>query len=616
MSALCELSYPQQQFTSTAIVVALWMLIELIPGRWWSRGRTQATRAARFVGATTLVTLAMIYLRTHITRAPKPEMWVVFFAVLFGSAFMLSRREYLRRFVPRAGPDELGVVRFALGLILTYLVVRDDLVSTLLIPENMLRKHGMVWWLHAKLGSASWLLDIRNPVWLHVVEWTAIVSGFATMIGLFSRFAAPILVLSFTLFYHTLCSYSHFFHVGLVPLLILCVLLFFPIGASFSVDAVLRRRRNEPPIEAPPEVWAWGVYTAWLMYGLAYWAAGASKLAQPRFWNGETLRYFAVRDSDVLLKYDFDLAQQIVAWDLDGWVFWPAAIAVLIAEVGAIGVLFSDRARKCFPPIMVSFHLGVIFLQGIVFFDLILLPIAFIPASAYRKLGTKLGLGKFTAERPKPEFEVVVERHDRNLARLILVAVLPGLVATGWLFKRERFPLMTRWGMFEFPVRGQVIKSNRLYAVHEDGRRERTDLTDEIWALNNTRFRDTVGWPAPHSRAKNRKIGIERIQALVNSAGAEHNKDAAEGDRIVRYELEKVYWDMEKDRDDPDHGKPVGTMVFVVGDAQHPEIPALDRRIQREREKKKREKQAKRVKQTTVKAKLEPTPVKRATPTK
>lgn len=595
MSALSELTYPQQQFTVSTLVVALWMAIEVFPERWWPRrwprAREVVTTAARFVGGTVAVTLAMVYLRTHIAARPKPEMWAVFIAVTLISAFFLTRREYLRRFVPAAGPDELGVLRFAIGATLFYLVARDDLISSLLIPESMLRRYGMVWELQKKLGSAAWLLDIRNPTWLRLVYWTALLSSLTTMLGLLSRISAPICALSFMLFYHTLCSYSHFFHVGLIPLLVLVVLLFFPTGASFSVDAIIRKRRGKHPITAQPEVWSRGVYAAWLMYGVSYWAAGGSKLAQKALWNGETLRRYAVKDSDLLMEFDFDLTQHLVAWNLDEWIFYPAAVAVLFVEVCALWVLFSGRARRWFPPLLVSFHVGVIYLQGIAFFDLMILPLAFIPARYYRQLGTKLRLGKFIGEGVSPpSIEKVVERRDRNLARVLLVAMLPALIATGWLFRVERFPLLTRWGMFEGAVRGDKIGSLRLYAVYADGSRVRTDLGDDIRALNNTRWRDTVVWPSHNTRM--RRIGLKRMQDLFNSTGALQNEGKPEAEHIVRYELDRNIWKVEEDRDNPNWGVTARTMVFVVGDEQHPQEQALWDREKRERDKKKAAKKA------------------------
>jgi hypothetical protein len=580
---LADLSYPQQQFVIAALVAAAWMAIELVPERWWSRRRELVTRAARYLGGTVVASSALIFLRRHIDSTEPAMMWAVFLAVTLGAAVLLRHPQYLRRCAPKAGPDELGVLRFGIGLILAFMVARDDLVSTLLLPESMVRHHGLVWMLDAKLGDGEyghWLLDIRDPTWVRLVYWTALLSGITTTIGLASRVSMPILAISYTLFYHTLCSYSHFFHVGLIPLLILYVLVFFPAGASFSVDAMIRRRRGLAPIEAPPEVWSRGVHVAWLIYGLSYWAAGASKLSQPLLWNGETLRLIAVRDSDWLLEFDPNLSQRLVAWGLDAWVFDPAAIAVLIAEVCAIWVLFSDRARRWFPPILIFFHIGVVVLQGIVFFDLILLPLVFVPARVYRRIGAKLRLPVASEADKRPEIEAVIERRHHSFARLLLIATIPGLVLTGWMFQREQFPLLTQWGMFQQSFRGHIITSNRIFAVYADGHRERTDLTKQIRSLNNTRFRDTLGFPtAGPDKPRSRKAQIQRIHDIFNAAAAVHNQGLPEDQHLVRFEIVKIYWDMENDPQNPDWGDPWKTMTYEVGDAPHPEMAKLDRRI-------------------------------------
>jgi hypothetical protein len=80
---------------------------------------------------------------------------------------------------------------------------------------------------------------------------------------------------------------------------------------------------------------------------------------------------------------------------------------------------------------------------------------------------------------------------------------------------------------------------------------------------------------------------------VTNSAASVYNATAPEGGKIVSYDLELNRWDMESDRDNPNWGKTVRKMSFVVGEEKHPAAVKMQAFLRRQQARKKNAKSKK-----------------------
>jgi predicted DCC family thiol-disulfide oxidoreductase YuxK len=82
-------------------------------------------------------------------------------------------------------------------------------------------------------------------------------------------------------------------------------------------------------------------------------------------------------------EYDWNLTRYLVF--VPDQVFTCLGVTTIVLEVLYILVLFSRKARWVLPTMMITVHLGIFVLQRILFFDLILLQLAFLDFVAIRR---------------------------------------------------------------------------------------------------------------------------------------------------------------------------------------------------------------------------------------
>lgn len=146
-------------------------------------------------------------------------------------------------------PATLGIIRLLTGMLLfwTHLVWSFDL-SAFLSAEG---------WVDASLRSAMnenryafSLFGLMGPTWLvwvfHILNLFAF---FFLMIGLFSRTVA---VWSFVaaISYANYVTPGAFFGLDKINCLLAMYVMLGPSGARYSIDSLLRKRRDQPPIES------------------------------------------------------------------------------------------------------------------------------------------------------------------------------------------------------------------------------------------------------------------------------------------------------------------------------------------------------------------------------
>jgi uncharacterized membrane protein YphA (DoxX/SURF4 family) len=145
---------------------------------------------------------------------------------------------------------------------------------------------------------AAWYPDLPRGVYVGLlcvaaVAAVAMTVGFLTRIATATTFA----IVAYNLFLST----THFHNNRAYLVVVLAALAVAPCGRELSVDAWLRRRRGQPPLD--PRSPAWPLWLLRFECAAVYAASGTSKLLDPDWFGGTTtwLRVVHSRDDlDVL----------------------------------------------------------------------------------------------------------------------------------------------------------------------------------------------------------------------------------------------------------------------------------------------------------------------------
>jgi HTTM domain len=140
---------------------------------------------------------------------------------------------------------------------------------------------------------AAWYPDLPRPLYGAVLA-VGVVAAVAMTLGFCTRLAtgATLGVVAYNLFLST----THFHSNRAYLLIVLAALAVAPCGRELSVDAWLRRRRGQPPLDlrAP----AWPLWLLRFEATVVYGASGLSKLVDPDWFGGTVTwhRIVQVRD--------------------------------------------------------------------------------------------------------------------------------------------------------------------------------------------------------------------------------------------------------------------------------------------------------------------------------
>jgi hypothetical protein len=131
-----------------------------------------------------------------------------------------------------------------------------------------------------------------------IFYWLVVAAGIAALIGLCTRVSLFAFALGVWIIIAHWYSYGDFHHESAVFCIFLLLLAFTPAGYRLSVDALIRRRRNQPA----PELVATGIWplkVAHVLLALTYGTAGIAKVivGGPDWVNGYTLRHFVFSDA-------------------------------------------------------------------------------------------------------------------------------------------------------------------------------------------------------------------------------------------------------------------------------------------------------------------------------
>ena len=298
-------------------------------------------------------------------------------------AWTVTRPSFFRRAVGEATPGALGAIRaLVLGRLL-FMVLGERLATLATIPETLRRPMGVIELLFALPLGLDHL--VRSAPALQVLQITAVLLLFLAMIGWRTRLTVPLGGLAAFLIAGLLRTYSFFWHQDLIALYVTAVLAFTPCGDGFSVDRLIAVARGRTPRARAAAVYGWARYACWTAVALPYTAAGLSKLRNGgiNWWNGTTMRRAVLTDTLNPMQFGWTFSLDL-AYLPDG-VFTLLGLTAVSGEVLYGLVLLFPWARLVFPLIMGTMHVGIVFLQNILFMDLILLQTIFYDFTKVRK---------------------------------------------------------------------------------------------------------------------------------------------------------------------------------------------------------------------------------------
>ncbi|MGH7340514.1 MAG: hypothetical protein ACREKH_08500, partial [Candidatus Rokuibacteriota bacterium] len=304
-------------------------------------------------------------------------------------AWIVTRPNFFRRSVGEATPGALGAIRaLVLGRLL-FMVLAEDLPALAAIPDSLRRPMGFIELLFALPLGLDQLA--RSPEALGVLRTTAVVLLFLGMIGFRTRLTVPLGGLVAFLVAGLLRTYSFFWHQDLIALYVTGVLSFSPCGDGFSLDRLIAVARGRTPREHAAAVYGWARYACWTAVALPYVAAGLSKLRNGgiNWWNGTTMRRALLTDTLNPMQFGWTFSLDLAY--LPDWIFTVLGLTAVGGEALYGLVLLYPWARLVFPMVMGMMHIGIIFLQNILFMDLILLQLIFFDFTKVRKrIGSRL----------------------------------------------------------------------------------------------------------------------------------------------------------------------------------------------------------------------------------
>ena len=286
----------------------------------------------------------------------------------FGPAAALRSESFERRFVGTATPTCLGLIRVLAFSAMTMNALWEDVGSAAALPTEIRQSMGVadLLLLFPGLLASEEALDVFQGV-------TIVLLVLATL-GVGTRWAVPLAAVSYLLMAGVPRMYSWFYHVGWGAACVGLGLAFTPCGDGFSLDRLLKRRLGKSVVpDEPAAVYGWSRYLCWTVLALPYTIAGLSKLRAYGFrWaDPVNFRPYMYQDSLDPMQFSFDGGLQLV--HAPDFLVWGMGLSALLGETLFVLVLFSRVARVVLPVVTIGMHVGILFMQNILFHDLILL---------------------------------------------------------------------------------------------------------------------------------------------------------------------------------------------------------------------------------------------------
>lgn len=460
---------------------------------------------------------------------------------------------FSRRFVPETTAESLGAIRIiSCGTLVLMTLWMEDLPSSALLPVEIRGSMGVMDFFYNIPGFE---LFSRSHVSLQLFEWLTALLLILGTVGFKTRWVVPIGAFFYLILGGLLRQYTWFYHTGLLPVYLLAVLSFSPCNDGLSVDRWLKQRRGEPvPVaDEPAPIYGWTRYACWLVLGVSYIQAGLSKIYFSGFywWDPHNLKSKLLSTTLEPLQTDWSVSLHLVnAPDI---VFGFLGFVGLYGELAYGLVLFSRWARWIMPAAMGAMHVGIIFLQNIVFFDLILIQLIFYDYTAIRRWFNRRGWFRFGQNK---QSEGQPLRPQRMFFYPILISVLIVTMSFIWVKHREYYPL-TSLQMFSGYDTSGVVGYNKLIVHYESGDKVHEPAHKFIYAPMNTRYRLTFRDCHREAAAK-----VKKCDSLLQAFGDAHNQKAQAGERVTAFEVQMWVWDFFNNPSDSNYGKMEKTHLY------------------------------------------------------
>ena len=478
-------------------------------------------------------------------------------------AWILTSPWFFQRFVGKTTAESLGAIRIiSCATLVIMTLAMEDLPSSALLPVEIRSPMGIMAYFYAIPGFESLT---RSQVGLQLFEWLTALLLLLGTVGFKTRWVLPLGGFSYLLLGGILRQYTWFYHTGLLPVYLLVVLALSPCSDGLSVDRWLKQRRGQPLPRAdePRAVYGWARYGCWVILAVSYVQAGLSKIYFSGFywWAPENLKAKILSTTLEPLQTNWEVSLHLVNA--------PAIVFALLGIVGLYGelayglVLFFPWARLVMPAMMASVHIGIIFLQNIVFLDLILVQLIFYDYTSVRRW--VIGKWKRNAPTPRPH-----RTGERGFQRLVFYPVLVSVLVVSmsfiWVKHREFYPF-TSLQMFSGSNTTGVIGYNKLVAIYDSGEKAQVYPDELIYAPMNTRYRLTfrechADDPAARSRCNK----------LLEALGTAHNRSQPER-AIQALEMQLWEWNYRAQPNDEDYGRLIKTYDFSLASPEQAQTP-------------------------------------------
>lgn len=491
--------------------------------------------------------------------------WVVALWAIGPLARRMATGGFYERCVGPATPGTLGAIRALICLILLMSTLWEDLASVVFLPRDFFdfKYIGVLRGLFAlPIGMESFLAD-----------WTALrffdrLSGvllFLAGIGLWTRVTVPAAALSYLVLAGILRGFTFFYHTGLIPLLVLSLLSFTPCGDGFSVDRLLRQRRGKPvpPRGVATPVYGWARYFIWIVIAVPYTAAGMSKIRNGglMWWHPHNIKSIVLDDTVSPMEFDFGVSLHLAT--APDAVFALLGIVALLTELTFALVLVSRTARLYLPALMLSTHVGILLLQNILFFDLIMIQAVF-----YDWRPVRARLTRWLEQRgwlparllPAKRETVAAAAGIRRFAPLpwaLACLSLAYLLFFSWLNRVEFFPLTSMKMYSSRKSSGQFVYLKAL-AIYENGDKERAYFDRWIKAVADGRYVRELYMVFKDE--DQRRI----IEEFFESCARQANETLEPGRRLVGIEIQEWQWNFLANPDSPTQGRHLTSYVYNV----------------------------------------------------
>ncbi len=500
--------------------------------------------------------------------------------LLSALAYVLGLPGTARRVVGKATPGDIGAIRILVCGVLLVSTLWEDLASTAALPREQIRPMGILQVLYMlPIGFDRFA---ASPTALLAFEWLTAAVLFLALIGWKSRWTVPAGAVCYLIFGGMLRQYAWFYHTGLLGLYLLAILALLPSHHGRSVDRLLKLRKGEPvPPEIPSIKYGWMRFALWTTFAVPYVMAGLSKLRNGglAWWDASNFKYILYQSSLRPMEFDFDLS--LLFTSAPNVVFEGLALAALGGEILYGLVLFSRRARWIMPSIMLLMHIGILLMQNILFFDLIILQAIFFN---FRPLDNAL---KSAVARGKERLLLLLQRDNLRLLRLRrlllprvasigpeqtpsgsqppllprsggprLTLVLTGVLTLIWLFRVEFYPL-TGMQMFS-KKRSEPVTYELLLARMRSGEVIRAPVEKSIKAMSDGRYRRVLEMAFDPEREHVAAAFLDTIQNTWNRNVTDQSS------QIDHFEVQRWEWHYLADPDSPTFGRLVLSKIYPV----------------------------------------------------